>query len=180
MRRFFCPQPVFTQEMLHHQTIIAVKGNEAVELKGIKVSFSYPELTDKPRDFGVLPISVENKTGSAVELVWDNCTIILDGQSQGVIHEGVRMINTGSAMTNTTVPPNSTIKDFIVPVNNWRYDEKAQDNVIDGFFGNSPKKGDHELRASLCFIVEGEKVFLDAPFDVKIFANKDKKTVLGE
>lgn len=65
--------------------------------------------------------SLENKTDSALKIIWDECSIVKFGISEKTIHEGIKYINRNESQSPTIIPPHASIVDFVLPAENVYY-----------------------------------------------------------
>jgi hypothetical protein len=71
-------------------------------------------LSDKGLDF-----TLKNKGDDPIRIDWNSVAYVdTTGQSQGVIHNGVKLVDRTAPKAPTLVPPGASIADQIVPVNN--------------------------------------------------------------
>jgi hypothetical protein len=78
----------------------------------MRVSFSIPaEPQDNPISF-----TLTNKTDNAIVIDWNQVSYVdVKGAAHRVVHKGVRLMERDQPMPATTVPPGSTLEDFIFP-----------------------------------------------------------------
>lgn len=66
--------------------------------------------------------TLENKTGHSIKIIWDETVFVdADGNSQRVMHEGVKYIDRNSPMPPSVVAKKGKITDLIFPAENVYY-----------------------------------------------------------
>jgi hypothetical protein len=106
-------------------------------------------LIDKER----IGFEIQNKSDAAMKINWDEVSFISpDDRASRVIHSGIRLIEKDSPQTPTLIPPNSRIKDFIVP----------SDNIV---FSSGWKT--YELFPGEAVNFNGKKFTIYFPMDIK-------------
>lgn len=74
-----------------------------------------PKITSPYRGIG---FSLENKTKSELEIVWDQASIVdTEKKAHGVTHEGVKFKDAAASKPPTIVPPGAKIDEFVTPSN---------------------------------------------------------------
>lgn len=83
----------------------------------ISVSFSI--------DFKEIDFVLKNKTNDVMRILWDDVSFILDGKAQKVMHNGVKYIDRNNSQPPTPIPPQTSIDDMIVPIENvsFKYEQ---------------------------------------------------------
>tara|TARA_B100000674_G_C37881458_1_gene934544 strand:- start:704 stop:1270 length:567 start_codon:yes stop_codon:yes gene_type:complete len=84
---------------------------------------------------------LKNKTNYTMKVLWDNCAFITPtGETQRVIHEGVKLIDRNNAQPSSIIVRNGKITDSLTPSDNiyyvsgeyggWRYLNLFKDHDI--------------------------------------------------
>lgn len=112
------PRPTFKREYT------------AVNSKDFKYEDKNILFTYTPISYGSsIPISIQNKSDKAIKIIWDESTFINQlGQSERILHEGVKLADRNTSMPPSVLPPLGKIEDSITPTskidwigNNWSY-----------------------------------------------------------
>jgi hypothetical protein len=83
----------------------------AFQDEAINVTFS---LQKNSLDFVLL-----NKTDGPIKIDWNMVSFVeFDGTAQGVIHNGIKLVDRGNPKAPMMVPPRAKVTDAIIPVNN--------------------------------------------------------------
>ncbi|MDB5200526.1 MAG: hypothetical protein JWO92_2489 [Chitinophagaceae bacterium] len=72
----------------------------------------------KEIDFTIL-----NKSNSPIKIVWDDAVMAISGESNRIMHKGVKYADRSSSMPSTTILPNSSIEDLAVSTDKVYYRE---------------------------------------------------------
>jgi len=99
----------------YHYELVKPVQDTALKYSDDKMEFRFT--------FGITEIafSGKNKTDEVLKVVWDEASIVLMGTAEKVMHKGIRFIERDQSMSPTTIPPNSTIQDLIIPTKNVYY-----------------------------------------------------------
>jgi len=63
-----------------------------------------------------IAFNLENKSSQPIQIDWNQVSYVdPDGSSNKVMHKGVKYANKDESLAPTTVPPNASIEDFILP-----------------------------------------------------------------
>lgn len=75
---------------------------------------------------------LDNKADNSIKILWDEASLVFDGQSKRVIHKGIKLIDSDKPQPPTVIPPHAFIKDLVVPSENIYYRESIYSggNVI--------------------------------------------------
>lgn len=120
--------------------ILAVCLAGCVSLRGTSYRYEYEMLNDNVDsaemafedsiiqaqfDIGRSSINffMRNKTAAAIKILWDEASFIIGGQSQKIMHSGVKYASRGDHQPPTVIPPNATISDNAIPTENIYYQE---------------------------------------------------------
>lgn len=76
-----------------------------------------------------VPVKFVNKTDKFIKIIWDETAFINpSGQSEKVIHEGVKLVDRNAPMAPSLIPPKASLTDIITPVSrviwngtSWEY-----------------------------------------------------------
>lgn len=102
----------------------------AVDTKDFKFEDKNISFTYTPVTFGSsIPVVFVNKSDRPIKIIWDETTFInSNGQSEKVIHEGVRIAERNASMTPSLIPPKASLSDSITPISriswggtSWEY-----------------------------------------------------------
>lgn len=90
---------------------------EPVDVKEFKYEDKNIVFTYTPVTFGSsIPFVMTNKTEKPIKVIWDETTFINpSGQSEKVIHEGVRLLDRNAPMVPSVIPPRASLTDSISP-----------------------------------------------------------------
>lgn len=95
-----------------------------VKLNGIEVATDIHDMffSDEniavsfTRELSSISLELLNKTPQALTMVWDKCAFVnANGEVDGVIHEGVKLVDKGAPLKNTNIPSQSYLNDFAIP-----------------------------------------------------------------
>lgn len=84
------------------------------------ILFTYKPVTLE----SAIPVVFTNKTTKPIKVIWDETVFIeATGQSEKVIHDGVRLIDRSAPMTPSIILPKGNLVDAITPSNRvyWNY-----------------------------------------------------------
>ena len=110
-------------------------------------------------------IELTNKANEPIKIVWDDISLIIDGQAHRVIHAGVRLVEKETPQATTIVPPGASITDVITPVDNIHLltDTWAYDALIE-----RSSTGKHTIRVYFVYILNEETFHIDTQFEVSV------------
>ena len=84
----------------------------------IQIVFALRE-TSNGRDQEGIAFTIRNLTNREIEIDWNRSSMWLPtGQMSGVIHEGVRFIQSNTYLPPTVIPAGRTLSDFVIPTRN--------------------------------------------------------------
>ena len=65
-----------------------------------------------------------NKTNSPIKIDWNQVSFVsMSGKAVKVIHEGIKLINSGEMQAPTYIPPKATLSDIIAPTSNFYWNK---------------------------------------------------------
>lgn len=140
----------------------------AINAKDFKYEDKNIVFTYVPTSYGSsVPISIQNKSDKAVKILWDETTFInQSGQSEKVIHEGVRLLERNSSTPPSIVPPHANIQDAITPTSkiewsgsNWQQSVICGDEgeVFNGMLHNDEHCLNQTFGLFITYEIEGKK-----------------------
>lgn len=88
--------------------------------------------TDKMINF-----TLKNKTDIPLKIEWDESSIVLNGMTEKIIHQGVKLIDAERSQSPTMVPPRAMISDAVMPSSKIIYRDRVKDrntnlNLVNG------------------------------------------------
>jgi hypothetical protein len=108
--------------------------------------------------------SILNKSTDGIKISWDEVSLSINGQALRVVHKETGVYKINDIQPPTTIPPKSSLEDYLVPTNNVKYlSLSARTYTIVGFmlpvddFGK--KKWDATIRK-----YKGTKMTIFLPF----------------
>jgi hypothetical protein len=115
-----------------------------------------------------LGLQARNKTQDVIEIDW-NRTVLVDpnGQTQRVIHQGVKIADRASATAPSIIPPGAMLKDSVIPSEGIRFESGRYGGWrAPGYFDQlrigsrigltiTTKQGDKTISKSFTFVVQG-------------------------
>lgn len=137
----------------------------------VKVAFTFAPSATLPgnpfTDYEVTSVGIDlmNRTSDPLKIMWDDISLIIDGQAHRIIHTGVRLIEKEKPQAPTTVPPGASLVDQITPVDNIYIltDTWAYRALI-----NKYETGRHSIRVYLPYILNEQTHYIDCEFQVKV------------
>lgn len=104
-----------SKEYVYHVEMTKPKPSTTLEFENdtFHISFS---LEPKYIEF-----TLYNKSNDGLKFSWDEVAISINGKSYRVVHKETGMYKVNDVQPPTTVPPQSNIKDFLLPTDNIRY-----------------------------------------------------------
>ena len=117
----------------------AAVGAKDFKYEDKNISFAYVPVSFDSS----VPITIQNKTDKAIKIIWDETTFINQtGQSEKILHEGVRLLEKGASMSPSVIPPKANLTDIITPVSkviwggsSWEYLKICGESVLIPFKG---------------------------------------------
>lgn len=90
-----------------------------VEVKGIENSMAFKDdniSISFERDLSSVSFYLLNLSSQSIVVDWNKCSIVGPaGDVESVIHKGVKLVDKNNVLTNSNIPPNSVLSDFIMP-----------------------------------------------------------------
>lgn len=112
------------------------------------------EITDVPR------FNLTNKAQSTVKLIWNNAVYQDDkGRTQRVMHEGIKFIDSSKDIPESTLLPNGSIDDTVLPVehiiyaNGWKIYPLFSENVKRKYLKNATDRKGKRVKIMLPFMI---------------------------
>lgn len=81
-----------------------------------------------------ISFKLSNKTKEMMRIIWDEASIVIDSNAKRLIHSGIRFMEKEASQPPTTIPPNSTINDRILPSENVFYGEQSHQWLTKSLF----------------------------------------------
>lgn len=65
--------------------------------------------------------TILNKTNDGIKVNWDEVSFSVNGKAQRAVHKETGVYKISDIQPPTTIPPKSTLEDFLIPTDNVRY-----------------------------------------------------------
>ncbi len=153
------PPPQFGLEPMEYGT---VQGN----------SYSDGHI-DATFEIGLQDIGIVlfNKTDAGIKIDWTSAAFIdTDGTSEKVIHKGTRYIKRHEQQAPTTIPPQATLEDVMIPADNIHWESDGGwylDELFPGFPNDS--YSGKRFRVFLPMEVKGQLIEYTFQFRIDVF-----------
>lgn len=70
-----------------------------------------------------VPLTIENKSDKPIKVVWDESSFLNEsGNSERIMHDGVKFNDRNSPMVPTVIPPHGRINDAVTPTSRAHFD----------------------------------------------------------
>ena len=69
-----------------------------------------------------IAFTMKNLTSDSIKIIWDEVSFVQNGSAQKVMHVGVKYTDRNNSQPPTVIPPEISIDENLIPVNNvyWR------------------------------------------------------------
>lgn len=68
---------------------------------------------------------LSNKTEKPLKIIWDEASLVNQGEAQKVIHKNVKFIDSEKSQSLTVIPPGAYVSEVIQPIDDINFDRKT-------------------------------------------------------
>lgn len=103
-------------------------GDSTLRFEDDNLRFDFT-ITNQEVDF-----VVKNKSNTPLKLIWDEASMVVFGKAQKVMHKGIKYTDRNLSQPPTTIPPQATWSDLVLPTENvyWKEGYYSQYSSIPG------------------------------------------------